>query len=270
MMAKILRKIRGLRLGLCCLLGAALVDRPVVAASASGAAGERALREALLELGESEAAGYPAALEKLTAAPRAQLLALLRDDLAEAPQIRRVTIRAIVALHARELLPELKTVAKQTEFWWVFAGLNTLVAGDEEGGRELAPVYAARLGNLMSAAAKLAVLNGLTSFHAGLSAGVFNELVDSESFELRIAAVRHWRATRDLLGEAERRRRLDKVLEVQPRQARVLAWREVPRLPASERAHLRKSLTKERCERESDPGAREACRKAEKSLGGRP
>lgn len=288
MAAEILRKTRLARFGWRCLIGAVLVCQPGVAGSVTHAVSRvsmpvavsglaktadenhSALREAILQLGETESANYPSALEKVLQAPRPQVLAILRDDLASAPQLMRATLDAVVVLRARELLPELKSLAKQTEFWWVFADLNALVTGDEEGSRDLTPIYLTRLGTTLSTTARVAVLNGLASFHAGLPAAVFNDLVDSESYEVRIATVRHWLKTRDLLSETERHRRLEMVLQLRPRQARLIALREVPRMPASERAHLNKNIFKERCEAETDSATREACRKAEKSLGGRP
>lgn len=227
---------------------------------------DRALREEILKLGSSESPEYASALDQLSRVPRARVLAILRDDLTAGPHVSVTTLNAITSLRARELLPELKNVARTTEFWRVFASLNFLFADDEKGREELVPIYLVRLKNLLSTTAKVAVLNGLSAFQASLPPETFQDVIESGDYDVRIAAIRHLVATRELLHGAERARRFDLAVGLEPRQARIEALREVPRLPASERDRLKKVFFGGRCSRESDGPTHEACAKAEKSV----
>ncbi len=229
---------------------------------------ERAYREDILLLTLQGAQNMDAVLERLRQAPRAEIVAILRDDLNSSPVSAPLSVlKAAVLLRAIELTPQLKILAQRTEEWTVFAHINALVSGESAIEKEFASVYLQRLPVLLSPAAKVAVLEGLTSFKVAVSDGAFTELLNASSYDIRISAVQNFLVTHAELKTAERQRRMVLALDVRPMQARLLALKTVPRLPASERSQLKPLFSGDRCERESDRKLRSACKNASASLG---
>lgn len=238
------------------------------AVGASMPKSERVIREQLLVLGELDSPDTAAAVEFLKKAPRAELLAVLRDDLRANPvSVPVATLKALALVQARELAPELKAVAAKSDDWTVFAHINALVADDRQLRSEFAKIYLERLPSLLASPAKVAVLDGLTGFKIAVGDAEFGNLLVASNYDVRISAVRNLLETIGSLAKTERVRRLVLALDVRPKQARVLALKTVSRLPASERKSFAGLLTRARCEREADKRLRSACQSALKSLG---
>ena len=237
------------------------------APSAASSAVQKAIREDIHSLQGSEKESG-AALDRLRARPRAAVVAVVKDDLTSASEIPPGTLKAVVALDARELLPVLKTLCAKSEDWPVFAAVNRLIdpKSDRAGAEELSVVYLSRLNSLLSAAAKVAVLDGLARFGKPLSRESFAELIDDSSLEVRIATVRQFLATRGSLEPAEQLARWTESLKLKPYQARLLAMEELARLPASELGRVKTALKAEQCAKESEAEVKAACQAAEKKI----
>jgi hypothetical protein len=214
------------------------------------------------------------ALDRLQTRPRADVLAVVKDDLTSSSEIPPGTLKAVVALKAIELLPELKVLCAKTEDWAVFASVTRLVSEDEKRSQQLdrsnvdalAGLYLARLKSLLSATAKVAVLDGLSRFGRALPHDTFTALLSDSNLEVRIATVREFLATRSGLDPQERLARWGETLKLKPYQARLLAMEELARAPASEASALKGALKLESCAHESESEVKAACQAAAKSV----
>jgi hypothetical protein len=243
-------------------------------ASVNDRPGERTYREDILSLTRQGAQKMDAVLERLHLVPRADILTILRDDLSASPVAAPLSsLKAVVLLRAVELVPQLKSLAQRTEDWTIFAHINALVLGEvplvKDLAAEFVPVYLKRLPALLSPVARVAVIEGLTSFKVAVPDSVFTDFLSATNYDVRIAAVRNFLATQSELQTNERQRRMVLALDVRPMQARLLALQAVPRLPASERTLLRSLFSGDRCARESNRKLQVACKDASLSFSGR-
>ena len=230
----------------------------------------RRIREALLVIEGSEQEASDAA-EKLKAEPRAAVLEVLKDELTSSPEPRSSALRAVAVLETRELWPELKLVTARSDQWRVFATVNRLMTGESSGERraEIVKIYLSRLESL-PAPAKQAVLDGLAAEKTPLARDAFQHALDDGNFQVRIAAVKQFLASRGALSLDEQKARFQIVFAVKPYQARLLAMQGFLKIEKSERAKLTGAIKKDLCAAETRDEVKSVCRDLVKDSGAKP
>jgi hypothetical protein len=211
------------------------------------------------------------AVTRLKAEPRADIIAVLQDDLKSQPMNPpALSLKAAVLLNARELLPTLEELVTKTDSWQVFVSATQLaVQGDDlvqRAQRErLAAIYLKRLDGLMPATSQIAVLDGLGEFRVSISREKYLQLLGQANFQARVAAVRNFLAARESLSATEQVLRFRAAFLLKPYQARLPAMKEFAKFDAKLKAALRGAIPDHLCASESRTDVKAAC---EQLIGG--
>lgn len=250
-----------------CAADAQTLAKALVNAPPAVAADDVRIREAIHRLqGDEREAGE--ALEYLQARPRSAVISDLREDLQGSSLVPPGTFKCIVALQVHELLPVLKGLAERGEDPVIFITITRLVGlpDDDEQYDEFVPLFQARLKNLLSPVAKIAVLDGLSRFAVGVSHDQFLELTRAENLDVRIAVVENFVATASSLQSKEALFRWQEVFRLKPYQARLTAMEHFERLPKSERVRFAAAFHAEQCAAETEPTVKTVCQRIALSL----
>jgi len=227
------------------------------------ASSEKAIREniLLLNIGEQQA---DAALDRLHLASRYQVVSVLRDELVSEPvNPSNRNLRAVFALNMIELLPELREISEHTDLWLVFVTVNHLLETAPKGKIDsFVELYQRRLNSTLSAASRIALLDGLTQLRIPIKSDLFHSLLGDSHFQVRVAAVENFVATGNLLSHEDRIRRMVEAMQMKPYQARLTAIRSFSMLDANERSKLRSRLPANLCASESRNDRQSACQEA--------
>lgn len=200
------------------------------------------------------------ALARLKSLPRAKILAVLKDDLTSNAGVPPGVIQGILGLEARELLPDLISVAAKFDNWSVFMAINQLVdPQDRVQADEVSKMYMTRIKSIRSAPTRVAVVDGLTKYGKPISDELFKELILDQSLDVRIAVVEQFLSSRFALTQNQQIERWTAALELKPYQARLLAMEEFARLPKDSLEKLKSAFKPELCNSEPNQKVKDIC-----------
>ena len=228
-------------------------------AEASLTPASRAVLETASGLGtEGESARLRNELESL---PRAKAIAAVREGLSQGGPYSIVAARAANALHLTEVSNDLEKAFVKNEDWTIALALAS-VANDSQKSH-LALVWQSKL-TTFETPTRIAILDTLADWGYGLSTEKFDQLLNDESPQVRIATIRNFAVTKNKLPASERIARYKKAFAMNPYQVRLSAMADFLSIPKAERATLAKVLDenfKAACKIETNPDVKTECEK---------
>ncbi len=221
-----------------------------------------AIRAEILNLTGSERETNRA-LERLQQIPRAKILVVLRDELKSSPSVAPSVLRAVVAIQARELFPELKTLVEKNDSWQGFARVHQVFAeeADEKIRGPLTDVFVARLSQV-PAASQVAILEALRGWKYALSLSQYRELLESSSFDVQLTAFSQFSDVRVSLPSSVQQEIIRLAASSEIDELRLLAYKVLLTLPAREKKSIAKGWAASRCPAEENGKIKELCLKA--------
>jgi hypothetical protein len=203
------------------------------------------------------------ALERLQQFPRAKVLAVLRDELKSTPTVAASVLRGVVAIQARELFSELKTLVEKNDGWQGFARVHQVFAeeADMKVRGPLTEIFVARLPQV-PAPSQVAILEALRGWKYALSATQYRELLESASFDVRLTAFSQFSDVRSGLPMAVQQDIIKLAVNSEIDELRLQGYKVLLILPEREKKSLAKSFGTSRCPAEENGKIKELCLKA--------
>ncbi len=195
----------------------------------------------------------------LEAFPRAKVIAAVREGLLEGGAFAVVAARAANALHVTEVATDLEKTFQKNQDWSIALALASLAAPSQKS--KLAQTWQAKLASFESPT-RLAILQTLTEWKSPLSSALFNSLLEDESSQVRIAAVRNFTQTKEKLALSDAIARYKKAFALKPYQARLEAMAEFALLSKIDHARYAPAIDetfKANCKKEDKPDVKHEC-----------
>jgi hypothetical protein len=231
---------------------------PVVAHAAITPASREVL-EIASELG-TEGEG-PRIRKELEALPRAKVVAAVREGLNEGAPFSLVAARTANVLHLTEVSGDLEKAFAKNDDWTLALALASVA--DEAQKSRLAMQWQGKLASFESPT-RIAILQMLAEWQHPLQTKQFDQSLNDESSQVRLATVRNFVLTREKLSTAEQIARYKKAFAMKPYQVRLSAMVDYNALSKAERAKLSKAIDekfKSACKVEDKPLVKTECEK---------